>query len=162
MRRAVSFSPPYQRVVRCSCRRHRRVGSSTVIVGNGPDLTIGQRVANGDIFDAGDADEFARPGLVDIDLVECLGDGERADTGGLDRTVLSAQASLTFRIVPCSTRHTARRPTYGEASIRDQAASVIRIVLWSGNGVEQCAKERLMSVPGTSGSSVALPSRAIV
>ena len=40
---------------------------------------VGERLADGDLGDAGDGDDLARPGLVGVDAVERLGDVELAD-----------------------------------------------------------------------------------
>ena len=91
-----------------------RLGSSMVMTGSGPGVVgVGQRLADGDLGDAGDGDDLARPGLVGRHPVERLGHVQLGDLGVDDRAVGPApgdQLVLADR-ARLRTRHSARRPT---------------------------------------------------
>ena len=73
---------------------------------------VGQRLADGDVGQAGDGDDLARAGLVGLDPLVVLGDVQRARAWPA-RMVPSArhQATVWLRLTwPCWTRHRARRP----------------------------------------------------
>ena len=79
---------------------------------------VGQRLADGDLGDAGDGDDLARPGLVGRHPVEGLGHVQLGDLGPLDRAVGAAPRHRVALAQPAGLRirHSARRPTYGDAS----------------------------------------------
>ena len=98
-------------------------------------VEVGQRLADRDLGDAGDGDDLAGTGLVGRHPVERLGDVELGDLGPLDRAVGAApRHRLALARGAVATRHSASRPTYGDASrlVTSACSGMLGVVLGAG------------------------------
>ena len=99
---------------RVDADRHRQARVVDVDHGQRPRVVgVGERLADGDVGEAGDGDDLARADLVGVDAVERLGDVELGDAHVLDRC---RRRGTTRPARPCAawpwrTRHSASRPT---------------------------------------------------
>ena len=135
---------------------------------------IGERLADGDVGQAGDGHDLARADLVGVDPVERLGHVELGDADVLDGAVGAAprhRLALAERAVAHAAQRDAadvrRRVEVGDQRLE----RVGLVVLGRGDVVEQDLEQRLEAVgaagdagrrrSGSAASSDARPSRAL-